>query len=253
LNGSHEPRPNAALSMKSSDVIFLRRSVLLTLGICLLAPFAGKAVATPKSPDSRSILREWISKQAGIYSLHADFVETRTLRTVRLPIKKTGMVWFGSKSRFRWQIGSPPDFMAIKSHDKLALIEPKKRRARILPGGQESSGRFPPITFPFATSLADFESRFTVIDFRAEEHTAEVAFVPQDPEMSGQVRSVRIRFMRDSGIINLFEITFRDGSSISTQLSNIEVNANIPDKLFDYDFTGFRLDDERPDSALPPQ
>ena len=88
-------------------------------------------LATPlRAEDTQTILRDWISKQAAISSLRADFIQTRRLPALRIPLKKSGTVWFGTEGRFRWQVGDPAELLVLKSPNDFLVIEPKKSLAR---------------------------------------------------------------------------------------------------------------------------
>ena len=205
-------------------------------------------------PESEGILREWIRMQSGIRTLHAEIIQTRRLPTIRIPLKKSGQVWFGTKSRFRWQIGDPPEMLAIKTVDALFLIEPRKSRARILSGDAAPGAplRLSEIAFPFATSFEEFQRRFEILSFQAEDDSVEVVLRPIDPRMSAGVRSLRVVFQRGSGNVDLFEITLTDNSQIATEFTSVEINPHLQDTLFSHDLTGYRIDD-RSGAATPAQ
>ena len=66
---------------------------MLTIGLLTAAPIA-KSDLTP--------VKKWIASQAGMKSLSADFVQTRTFRTLRDPLERQGHIWFQSPDAFRW-------------------------------------------------------------------------------------------------------------------------------------------------------
>jgi len=195
------------------------------------------------------LLREWIERQAGIRSLHADFEQTRRLPALRIPLKTTGTVWIDARGSFRWQVGDPPEVLAIRNKDGLLLIDPKKKRARIL--NEDSAAgplRFDAIALPFAKSHADFEKRFEVLSLQERGELVETVLAPRDSRLAAGVKSLRVVFQRSTGIVQMFELNLRDGSQISTAMTRVETNPRLPDGVFEFDLTGFQIDDR---SATP--
>jgi outer membrane lipoprotein-sorting protein len=199
--------------------------------------------------QAEPILREWIERQADIRSLRADFEQTRRLPALRIPLKKSGSVWLDSRSQFRWQVGDPPELLAIRSADGLLLIEPKKKRARILKDDAEGGPlRFDAISLPFAKSYEDFTKRFQVLSLIERGDVVEVTMSAKDPQIAAGMKSLRIVFRRSSGVVESLELNLRDGSQIFTTMTHVEVNPRIPANLFDFDLEGFQIDDR---SAAP--
>lgn len=190
------------------------------------------------------LLREWIAKQAGIRSLRAEFEQTRRLPALRLPLRKSGTVWLDSRSRFRWEAGDPPDLVAIGSSDQILLVDPKKKRARILKTGADAGAlRFDAIRLPFAGTYEEFESAFEVLRLSAEESTVDVLMRPRDPGLAAGVKSIRVVFRRSDGVAELFELDLRDGGQISTVMKSVDVNPPLPRGLFEFDLAGYTIDD----------
>lgn len=190
------------------------------------------------------VLREWIAKQSGLRSLRADFEQTRRLPALRLPLRKNGTVWLDSQSRFRWQAGDPPELLAIGSPGQLLLIDPKKKRARILKNGAAAGPlRFDMIRLPFAKSFQEFEATFEVLELSQKENLVDVLMKPRDPGLAEGVRSIRAVFRSGDGIVELLELNLRDGGQISTVMKAVELNPGLPPQIFDFDLAGFSIDD----------
>jgi len=194
--------------------------------------------------EANPILREWISKQAGIRSLRADFEQTRRLPALRIPLKKNGTVWLDSRSQFRWQAGDPPELLAIGSPEQILLVDPKKKRARILKNGAEAGPiRFDMIRLPFAKSYEDFEKAFEVQELTENGPLVEVAMTPKDPRLAAGVKSVRVVFRRDDGVVERLDLDLRDGGQISTMMKSVELNPKLAPEIFHFDLAGFAIDD----------
>lgn len=196
-----------------------------------------------RAEDTESILRDWISKQANIRSLRADFVQTRRLPALRIPLKKSGTVWFGSDGRFRWQVGDPTELLVVKSPSDFLVIEPKKSLARRLAASSAASRVFQELPIPFAVSLEEFHRRFEVVSLETTAGQVDLHLRPKDPRLAEGMKSLRIRFDSSTGAVSLFEMVFRDGSEVSTEFTFIERNPKLPPELFQPDLSGLKMGD----------
>jgi outer membrane lipoprotein-sorting protein len=189
------------------------------------------------------ILRDWIAKQSAIRSLRADFIQTRRLPALRIPLKKSGTVWFGTEGRFRWQVGDPAELLVVKSPNDFLVIEPKKSLARRLPASSAASRVFEELPMPFAVSLDEFQRRFEVVSLDNNAGQIDLLLRPKDPRLAEGMKSLRIRFDFSTGAVSLFEMVFRDGSEVSTEFTLIEQNPKLAPDLFQPDLSGLKIED----------
>jgi len=192
--------------------------------------------------DAESTVRDWISKQAGIRSLHADFIQTRRLPALRIPLKKSGSVWFGADGRFRWQVGDPVVLLVLKSPEEFLLIEPKKSLARRLSSSAAAARAMQELPMPLAVSFEEFQRRFEIVSLNNETGAVDLRLRPKDPKLAEGLKTLRIVFDQATGAVSLFELTFRDGSEISTEFTRVEWNKPPDADLFRYDLTNFRIE-----------
>jgi outer membrane lipoprotein-sorting protein len=189
------------------------------------------------------ILRDWIAKQSAIRSLRADFIQTRRLPALRIPLKKSGTVWFGTEGRFRWQVGDPAELLVVKSPNDFLVIEPKKSLARRLPASSAASRVFEELPMPFAVSLDEFQRRFEVVSLDNNAGQIDLLLRPKDPRLAEGMKSLRIRFDFSTGAVSLFEMVFRDGSEVSTEFTLFEQNPKLAPDLFQPDLSGLKIED----------
>jgi outer membrane lipoprotein-sorting protein len=193
--------------------------------------------------DTEKILHEWIAKQAAIRSLRADFIQTRRLPALRIPLKKSGTVWFGTEGRFRWQVGDPAELLVVKSPNAFLVIEPKKSIARRLSASSAASRVFEELPMPFVVSLDEFQRRFEVVSLENNAGQIDLLLRPKDSRLAEGMKSLRIRFDSSTGAVSLFEMVFRDGSEVSTEFTLIEQNPKLAPDLFQPDLSGLKIED----------
>jgi outer membrane lipoprotein-sorting protein len=210
--------------------------------LCLL--FLLLLASPVHAEDTEKILREWISKQAAIRSLRADFIQTRRLPALRIPLKKSGTVWFGTEGRFRWQVGDPAELLVLKSPNDFLVIEPKKSLARRFTASSAAARAMQELPMPIAISLDEFQRRFEVVSLKDNGGRMDLRLTPKDPRLAEGLKSLRILFDPVSGAVALFEMTFRDGSEVSTEFIRIERNPTLPAELFQHDLRDFKIEDQ---------
>ena len=213
----------------------MKRRIFLFL-LLLAAPL--------RAEDTQTILRDWISKQAAISSLRADFIQTRRLPALRIPLKKSGTVWFGTEGRFRWQVGDPAELLVLKSPSDFLVIEPKKSLARRFSASSSAARAMQDLPMPIAISLDEFQRRFEVVSLKEDGARIDLRLTPKDPRLAEGLKSLRIFFDPVSGAVALFEMTFRDGSEVSTEFTRIERNPTLPAELFQHDLRDFKIEDQ---------
>ena len=212
------------------------KRLILLFSLLLAAPL--------RAEDTQTILRDWISKQAAIRSLQADFIQTRRLPALRIPLKKSGTVWFGAEGRFRWQVGDPAELLVLKSPNDFLVIEPKKSLARRFTASSAAARAMQELPMPIAISLDEFQRRFEVVSLKEDGGRMDLRLTPKDPRLAKGLKSLRILFDPASGAVALFEMTFRDGSEVSTEFTRIERNPTLPAELFQHDLRDFKIEDQ---------
>src|SRR5215831_15574805 len=74
------------------------------------------------------LLTSWLAAQTNIHSWSADFIQTRVLKSLAQPLTATGHVWFAFPNRFRWELGNPPQTIAVREAGELLIVYPKLKR-----------------------------------------------------------------------------------------------------------------------------
>jgi outer membrane lipoprotein-sorting protein len=97
---------------------------------------------------------------------------------------------------------------------------------------------------PIAISLEEFQRRFEVVSLKDDGGRIELRLTPKDPRLAEGLKSLRILFDPVSGAVALFEMTFRDGSEVSTEFTRIERNPALPAELFQHDLRDFKIEDQ---------
>lgn len=228
----------------------------LTAGVLVVACGITWAEDQAAPEAARAALAQWFAAGAKVRTVQADFEQLRMLRSVRRPLRKTGGMWMDKDSgQFRWQVGEPPELLAIRlSVGTMTVLDVRRKEARVwsrealMDEGADATGQtFAMLSAMQHMSLADFDRRF------------ELAAATRDPVDAGRWRfEWRFKDARTAlvvlklafdvhvgdGTLQSFTMHMRDGSSLSTIIRSQTLNRPIPPEIFAVDTAGYSVKQE---------
>jgi outer membrane lipoprotein-sorting protein len=92
---------------------------------------------------------------------------------------------------------------------------------------------------------ADFNRRFEVLSVSTVGDRCHLEIAPRDPQERKFMEVMRIDFDTANGRLLVFEMAFRDGSSMRNEFLNVKMNQKFDHHVFDFDFTGYEVIDAR--------
>ena len=224
----------------------------------LLAEFS--PAAEPTALEARAALEACFAKAAKVQTVQADFDQLRKLKSVRNPLRKPGQLWMDKAAGlFRWQVGEPPEILALRSKEGgMTVLETKKKEARTWTKealeAEEKQGRgqgFAMLSSMQNASLADFDRDFELIGWKRDEaNSALWAFdwKFRDGKIGLFVLKLTVVLNSANGALQSFTVNMRDGSSMSTVVKSYKLNAPIPADTFKVDMTGYEVEAMTPKS-----
>ncbi|HVE15959.1 MAG TPA: outer membrane lipoprotein carrier protein LolA [Chthoniobacterales bacterium] len=224
----------------------MKRSSMRALVFLLPGLLATSALCSPPAEPNLAPVKEWIARQSEIKTIAADFVQTRSLRTLRSPLTAKGKFWFRAPGDFRWQIGDPPKTIVLSHEQSVYMIQPARKTADRSAANAASAGSFDMMSFPMAASFAEFERRFEISSVQASGTLCRIEGLPRDARARRLLSKIILEVEPGSGQLHAFEAITREGSSLRSEFQNVVVNGKLAPGLFDYDFTGYRVTDAKP-------
>ncbi len=194
-------------------------------------------------------LKKWILLQKELRTLEADFVQTRSLRTLRSPVAVPGKLWFNSGGDLHWELGNPPKTIFLRNKEGSFLIHPQKLRYETIAIDKAAPGapqNFPMLEFPIASSFGDFCNQFEVTKIKTEGAQCHLEFIPKEAQARKYVQTIRLDFETQTGELQFLEFVSRDGSSLKTEFSNVRTNRKLDNAVFAFDLNGYRADSPKP-------
>src|SRR5207247_1046834 len=109
--------------------------------------------------------------------------QTRKLKALVQPLTATGHVWFVAPNRFRWEIKSPAETIALRQPDQVIVIYPRLKRVEKFSLSSEQTGPWKEglalLEAGFPRSQNELESRFKIASFTSSNGVAQVTLEPR--------------------------------------------------------------------------
>ena len=178
----------------------------------------------------------FLEAQADLKSWTANFVQTRTLKSLRQPLKSLGHLYFLAPNAFRWELGEPTQTIAVRrSNDVLLIYPPLKRAERYsLAPGERSPWQdmLSLLEAGFPRNQQELESRFNIASERVLDSKLHVVLQPKAASARRWMQEMELVFDNQSETLAATELRFADGSSLRNDFSNERKNPAIDPQLF---------------------
>lgn len=205
------------------------RSLLLLSMLALLCPFSQAAELSPA-------LLSWLQAQTNLQTWSAEVIQTRTLKTLTQPLMATGHVWFAAPSRFRWEIGTPPQTIALRQPDQMIVLYPRLHRAERYPLTGPGAGPWKEtlalLEAGFPRSQAELESRFRILADSASNDLHQITLQPRSTTARRMMPQIKIFFSPRDSSLRATELQFADGSTMRNDFHHPALNPRIEEPLF---------------------
>lgn len=161
---------------------------LVALGLAAGARGAGVA-------DTNAFLAAWLGAQGELKTWSADFTQTRTLKVLTEPLRTPGRLWFAAPDQFRWELGQPPQTIALRRTNELFVIYPRLKRAERYPmtaaGGETWRDALALLDAGFPSGRAEFDARFRVLSLVETDGLATVSLEPRSVSARKFIKEIR--------------------------------------------------------------
>ena len=179
----------------------------------------------------------YLEAQAALKSWTADFVQTRTLKSLKQPLKTPGHLYFVAPNIFRWELGDPTQTIAIRQPNSVVLIYPPLKRAERYSISTHERNQWQEmlslLDAGFPRSQAELESKFQIISFRVLDGKAHTVLRPKASSARRWMREMELVFNAETKSLAATELRFADGSSLRNDFSNERRDTEIAPELFD--------------------
>ena len=145
-------------------------------------------------------------------------------------------MWFAKPNRFRWELGNPPQTIALRGANEMFVVYPQLKRAERYPlaGIQSAPWRdtLALLDAGFPQTQAEAESRYKILSQSATNSIYELTLQPKSSGARKMMRQMKIAFGTKDFQLRATEMEFADGSTMRNDFTNVAVNPKIDDEMF---------------------
>ena len=225
---------NRNLNLTLRSRLRLRVRLRLRLSLTLVLAHCGTIFAA----DTNAVLDGWLSSRTNLQTWTADFVQMRTFRTLLQPLVATGHVWFATPNRFRWELGSPAQTIALRQADEMFVIYPMLKRAERYPLTGQESGQWRDmlslLEAGFPRARADLDSRFRIVSLTETNGAWQLALQPLSTFARRMMKEIRVGLATNDFSLKSTELVFTDGARMRNDFRNAALNPPFDKALFDW-------------------
>src|SRR5581483_3981249 len=205
-------------------------------GFCwlLLSLIGATRAATAAEMDP--LVARWLAAQVNLQTWSADFVQTRTLKSLAQPLVSSGHVWFMAPNRFRWELGNPPQTIAVRAPSELLIFYPRLRRVERFPltGGQTGQWRdaLALLEAGFPRSQAELQARYNILSQNVAGGICVLRLQPKSETARRMLPLLEIDFDTQDLVLRGTQLQFADGSTMRNDFKNAVVNPKLDERMF---------------------
>ncbi len=182
------------------------------------------------------VFASWLAAQTNIQSWSAEFVQTRTLKSLTQPLTATGRVWFAAPNKFRWELGQPAQTIAVRAPENLLVLYPRLKRVEKFPltGEQASQWRdaLGLLEAGFPRSQSELESQYNILSQTVAAGAGELVLQPKSAAARRMIPQIKINFGTNDLSLRGTELQFSDGSTLRNDFTNAVLNPTIDAQRF---------------------
>jgi len=186
---------------------------------------------------SADLLDEWFAAQANLHTWSADIVQTRNFKNLAQPLVANGKVWVEVPNRFRWELGQPPQTIALRQPAELTIVYPRLKRAEKYPLLPARAGPWQDalalLEASFPQSRTNLEAKFQILALTQTNGVATLALQPRSAAARKFVARLEISFRSDDFTPFATALTFSDGSNLRNEFHHAVLNPPLERQMFE--------------------
>lgn len=187
-------------------------------------------------------VEQWLSLQTNLHTFSADCLQTRTFKSLTQPLTATGRVWFSAPNQFRWELGSPPQTIAVRVKSGLQVIYPRLKRVENYPLEGDQAGPWRDalalLEAGFPRSQRDLTTQFNLLSEQVTNNTVQLNLEPKSAGARRMMPQIRIGLDMQTSRLLSTELQFADGSTMRNDFTNQVMNPEIDPALFSPEIPG---------------
>jgi len=204
----------------------------------MLVVFLVLSENTVGAADTNAVLHNWFAAQEQVRTWSADFVQTRTFKTLTRPLTAQGHIEFSAPTDFRWELGRPAQTIALRHGDEMYVIYPLLKRAELYPMGANAPRQLHDTLSLLQAGLPhsrkEFDTQFQVLALGETNGIWRLRLQPRSASARQMLPEMVIDLATNDFSLAGTELVFVDGSTMRNDFTNAVVNPPIDKHLFEW-------------------
>ena len=225
-----------ALFVRERDFELPKRCFMKALLLACSLTIGNATANAGKAAELNPVVVSWLAAQTNIQSWSADFVQTRSFKSLTQPLTATGHVWFAAPNRFRWELGNPAQTIAVRGSNDLLVIYPRLKRVERFPLSGEQAGPWKDalalLEAGFPRSAHELQAQYNILDQVIHEPIARLVLQPKSSAARRMMPQIKIEFDTRDFSLRATELQFADGSSLRNDFTHAVLNPAIEPQQF---------------------
>lgn len=187
-------------------------------------------------------LSAWLSRQADIKTLQADFIQERKLAALKNPVSTPGSMTLVKGGSMRWDLGKPTKTTAISDGTTIQLIDLEKKRARSMDADSSRAKAFTLLGDSALNGGMDgFQKVFELVEAKMTSGIYQLTTRPKDRALRQQIPWVFFDIDPNKKELRALEVQLDDKSRIRTIFTKTRFNEPVAKEHFVFDLTGYSV------------
>lgn len=203
--------------------------------ICFLVALFGGLAGVASGAELNPQVITWLAAQTNIHTWSADFVQTRKLKSLTQPLTAKGHVWFEAPSKFRWELGHPPQTIAVRATDEMLIFYPRLKMVEKYPLAQQTGPWRDALSLleaGFPRSRAELEAHYDIVSQDVAGDIGKLVLQPKSAAARRMIPQIEIDFGIHDHSLRATELQFADGSTMRNDFENPELNPKVDESMF---------------------
>ena len=186
-------------------------------------------------------LQAWIGKQKTLKTLDADFVQERSLPSLKRPVSTPGRIRMVRPGQLRWELGDPVKTMAVSDGNTMTLVDLAKKRAQRIEADSAKARQFTMLSDNAFRDLASFRETFELVESRVVDGIYQLTVKPKARAMRKQVSWMFLDIDTRTKELRAMALELSDKSRIRTVFTRTKINGKIDPAIFTPDLAGYMI------------
>ncbi|MEK6758846.1 MAG: outer membrane lipoprotein carrier protein LolA [Deltaproteobacteria bacterium] len=188
--------------------------------------------------EAGAALKRLSGLQAGISSMTARTVQTKTSPLLEGVVRTDGRIWIKRPAFLKWEIDRPERLVIVADAESMTVYRPKAREATRRLLANDMSARYTMEFFSsgMTLSMEELSKRFSVSVYSQAASTV-VELRPKS-RLAGRFLKKAVIAYSPDGIPEWFEVENANGAITRTELGSVDVNTEIPQAAFKLQLPG---------------